>query len=353
MQKKIVLRKRLSELDVDGILITDNSNLRYLTGFTGSSGFLILTKKHSIFVTDFRYQEQAKREVSGFIIKIENDKRTDVVKKLVEKFSIEKLGFEDHSVDTRTYNELRRKKIKLKALTDTVEDLRLIKSQRELSYIKTAVRRAENAFRKLLPFVKAGTTEQKLALKFEWLLKKEGCKTLPFGVIVASGHMSALPHAKPTNRKIKKGDIILFDWGGECEGYYSDITRMIALKGRHSKKQLEIYSIALDAQSRAIKAVNPGEKSLMIDAAARDFINKKGYENFFGHGTGHGIGLSVHEKPVISQNGKDTVSEGMVFTVEPGIYLPGLGGVRIEDIICVRKNGAEVLTTLPGTLKII
>lgn len=359
MQKNII-QKRLHEFGVDGILITDLNNVRYLSGFTGSSGFLIITKKHSIFVTDFRYQEQAKKEVKRFSIKIETAERTDTIKRLVERYRIQKLGtsrfrlgFEDHSMNYHTYKKLLKKNVKLTALTDTVESLRLIKSGKELSYMKTAIRRAENAFRKLQPFITIGVTELKLAIRLEGLLREEGCKNVPFGVIVVSGPMSALPHAKPTNRAIKKGDFVLFDWGGECEGYYSDMTRMIAIKGRYLQKQFDIYSTVFNAQDRAIKAVKSGTKAMTIDAAARDFIKEKGYNNYFGHGTGHGIGLAVHEKPVISWRSKDTVKEGMVFTVEPGIYLPDFGGARIEDIVVVRKDGVELLTTLSRTLKII
>ncbi len=347
------LQRKLSELAIDGILITDINNVRYLSGFSGSSGFLVITKTHPIFVTDFRYQEEARREIKGFKIKIESDERTDTIKKLVEKYGIKRLGFEDHSVNYHTYKKLLKRNIKLKALTDIVESLRLIKSRKELFYIKKAVRRAEDAFRKLLPFIKVGITEQRLAIRLEGLLREEGCKMMPFGVIVASGHMSALPHAKPSKRKIKKGDFILFDWGGECEGYFSDMTRMLAIKGRHLKKQLELYSTVCDAQRRAVEAVRPGAKTRMIDAAARDFIKQKGYDKYFGHGTGHGIGLAVHEKPFISWRSKDTVRKGMVFTVEPGVYLPDFGGMRIEDVVTVRNDGVEVLTTLPRTLKVI
>ena len=353
MPKQTVLKKNLSSLGIDGILITDLKNVRYLTGFTGSSGFSLITKKNSVFITDFRYKEQAKTEVKGFSIKIERDERTETIKKLVKKYAIKKLGFEGNSVSYSMYNNLLKKKIKLKALTDTVEDMRLIKSPEEIGLIKTAVKRAENAFLKLLPFIKAGATEQKLAIKLEELLKKEGCKTMPFGVIVASGQMSALPHAQPSSRVIKKGDVVLFDWGGECGGYFSDMTRMAVLKGRHLRKQSEIYSIALEAQNRAVNSVRPGIKSADIDAAARNYIKKNGYDSYFGHGTGHGIGLEIHEKPVISWRNKTRIKRGMVFTVEPGIYLPGFGGVRIEDIVAVTEDGAEVLTTLPRNLIII
>ncbi len=353
MQKSAILKKRLPELGVDGILITDLNNVRYLSGFTGSSGFLMITKSKSVFVTDFRYKEQAKSEVKGFHIKIQAVEKTEFIRKLVKTYKIRRLGFEDHNITYNTYKKLHRDNLKLKALSNTVEDLRLIKSQQELFYIKTAIKRAENAFRKLQPFIKVGVTERKLAIKLEGLLREEGCKNLPFGVIVTSGSMSAFPHARPTNRAIKKGDLVLFDWGGECNGYYSDMTRTIMIRGKNLRKQLEIYDTVLNAQDRAIKTVKPGTDAKKIDAAARDFIKDRGYNKYFGHGTGHGIGLSVHERPVISWQSKDTVEEGMVFTIEPGIYLPHFGGVRIEDVVHVTNHGAEVLTSLPKKLKII
>ena len=353
MQKSAILKKKILELCVDGILITDIHNVRYLSGFTGSAGFLFITKNNQIFVTDFRYQEQAKTEVKGFNIKIQAVEKTEFIKKLAEKYKIRKLGFEEQNINYYTYKKLCKNGLKLKALTDTIEDLRVIKSQQELFFIKTAVRRAENAFKKLQPFIKVGVTEQKLAMRFEGLLREEGCKNLPFGVIVASGHMSALPHAKPTSRAIKKGDLVLFDWGGESNGYYSDMTRVAAIKGRHLKKQIEIYDTVFNAQDRAIKAVEPEAGAVNVDSAARCFIKGKGYNKYFGHGTGHGLGLAVHERPVISWQSKETIKKGMVFTVEPGIYLPGFGGVRIEDMVFVTGNGAEILTSLPRRLKII
>lgn len=354
MQRDAVLRKRLHELNIDGILITDLDNLKYITEFTGSSGFLIITKKDAIFATDFRYKEQAGQEVKGFRIIAETKDRIETIKEITNKYKIKRLGFEDHSVSYRTYRKLLKHKIKLKALSHILEDLRLIKSRKEISYIKTAIHRAESAFKNLLPFIKVGVTEQGLAIKLEALLKEEGCKTIPFGVIVASGLMSALPHARPTNKKLKKGDIVLFDWGGECEGYFSDMTRMVAIKGKKGTgRQFEIYSVVLNAQESAIKSIKDGVDAVSIDKAARDIIRRGGYVDYFGHGTGHGIGLSVHERPNISWRSKEKIRKGMVFTVEPGIYLPGKCGVRIEDMVMVTKNSADVLTTLPKKLYII
>lgn len=352
MNRKALLKRGLNKSGVDGILITDLLNVRYGAGFTGSSGYLIISKKDSIFVTDFRYQEQAKHEVKGYKVKIEHAERAQEIKHICDSLGIRKLGFEDHSVTFGFYKKLAGKKINLKPLKNFVESLRIMKKPSELARIKTSIQRAESAFRKLRPFIKTGATEQKLALKLEDLLRKEGCKMLPFGVIVASGSMSALPHARPTGRRLKKGDLVVFDWGGECDGYYSDMTRTVLLKGTDISRQKELYYNVLEAQDRAIRSIRPGILAAEIDAAARDYIAEQGYGDFFGHGTGHGVGLAVHEKPVISWRNKERMKDNMVFTVEPGIYLPGLGGVRIEDMVVIRKGRAELLTSLPKRLKI-
>ena len=353
MQAKRLFKKTFLKSGIDGFLITDLINVRYLSGFTGSAGFIVITNRDAIFVTDFRYQEQSKEEVKGFKFRFERRERTKEIKKITEDYGIKKLGFEDHSVNYAFFKKLRSRGVKVKAVAGGVESLRLIKSDEEISCIRTAVQRAESAFRKLQSSIKPGITEIKLALKFEEFLKKEGCNKLPFEVIVASGSMSALPHAKPSNKIIKKGDLIVFDWGGECNGYYSDMTRTVLLKGGDITKQKELYYTVLEAQSRAIKAVTAGVKSSAVDRAARSYIKERGYGDKFGHGTGHGIGLAVHERPFISWKSREMIVEGMVFTVEPGIYLPGFGGVRIEDMIAVGKNGPERLTKLSRRLKVM
>ena len=353
MQTKPLLRNKLSNAGINGILITDLLNVRYLTGFTGSSGYSIITERDALFITDFRYEEQAKNEVKGFKVLIENSERTGEIKKYYDRYKIRTLGFEDHNVNFGFYTKLVKKKVRLKPLTNFIEQIRITKSTQELSYINSAVKRAESAFRKLQPFIKVGTTEKKLALKLEGLLKSEGCKTLPFEVIVASGPSSALPHAQPTERKLKGGDLVVIDWGGECEGYNSDMTRTLLLKGRSISKQKELYYKVLEAQKKAIGTVKAGVKAADIDEAARSYIDKAGYDEYFGHGTGHGVGLAVHEKPVVSWRSKEVIKENMVFTVEPGIYIPGFGGVRIEDMVVAKKGSADVITSLPKKLKII
>ena len=353
MQRKAHLRKKLPGQGVDGILITDLLNVKYLSGFTGSSGSIIITLKDAIFLTDFRYQEQAAQETGGYKVVIQHSEKAKEIRNICDESGIRKLGFEDHNITYGFYRTLLKQRLKLKPLTNTVESMRIVKSQREMDHIRTAVKRAESAFRKLIPHIRSGATEKKLALILEELLKKEGCRLLPFEVIVASGPMSALPHAGPTNRKLKKGDLVVFDWGGESEGYYSDMTRTLLIKSDNISKQKELYYTVFEAQNRAVKAVKSGVKSAVIDAAARDYIKEEGYDDFFGHGTGHGVGLAVHEKPVVSWRNKEIIKNNMVFTIEPGIYLPGFGGVRIEDMVVAGKGKAEVLTSLPKRLRII
>jgi Xaa-Pro aminopeptidase len=353
MHKSTLLKRELPKLKVDGLLITDMLNVRYISGFTGSSGYAIISRSDSIFVTDFRYEGQSDREVRDFRVKIERSERTREIKDLCEKMGIKKLGFEDHNVSYGFYKKLLRKKIRLKPVTGVIERQRVKKTPEELTSIKKAVRRAERSFKRLQTFIRAGMREQEIAMKLEGFLGEEGCASLPFGIIVASGPMAALPHARPTNRTLKKGDLVVIDWGGECNGYYSDMTRTVLLKGRDMNRQREIYETVREAQRRAVNTVRPGIKASKIDGAARDYIEKQGFGEFFGHGTGHGVGLAIHEQPYVSWKSKDLIKENMVFTIEPGIYIPGLGGVRIEDMVIAKKKGVEILNKLPGKINII
>jgi Xaa-Pro aminopeptidase len=353
MLRKTALKKSLSRLGVSGLLITDPVNVRSLTGFSGSSGFLLITKDTPVFVTDFRYKEQASMEVKGYRIVIENSARSLVIKTLCEKHKITKLGFEENDIRYGFYSSMKRNRIKLKPLKDTVERLRIIKSDLEISKIRIAVKRAEKAYRRLIPHIKKGVTEKSIAARLVGYLTDEGCSKLPFDPIVASGPMSAMPHSKPSGRKLKSGDLLMIDWGGEYEGYFSDMTRTLLINGKNIEKKRELYSIVLEAQRKAISSIRDGVKASVVDAAARDHLNSEGLEDYFGHATGHGVGLAVHEKPIVSWRSKDAVKNGMVFTIEPGIYIPDLGGVRIEDMVLVTRNGAEVLNKLSTRLKII
>ena len=248
-------------------------------------------------------------------------------------------------------------------MTGVVESLRAIKDHGEIRSIKEAVRKAEEAFLDVKPFIRAGRREREVALMLEARLKKRGCNRLPFDIIVASGVNSAMPHAKAGEKKLSSGELVVIDWGGEAEGYYSDMTRTFLLRGPGSHRGHtvrgdiprveEIYRTVYKANRRAVSSVLPGCESKGVDEVARNVIKNAGYGKFFGHGTGHGVGLEVHESPRITWTRRDTIRENMIFTIEPGIYIPGLGGVRIEDMVLVKPKGPEVLTHLPRDLEIL
>ncbi len=348
----VLIREAMKKKKIDGFLVTDITNIHYLTGFSGSSGFLFITGKEHFFSTDFRYRDQAEQEVKGWDIVIERGNRIQTIQNLYKKTGTKNLGFES-SVSYEFYNQLSQKTFRITAAGHFIERLRTIKIEAEINTIKEAVKRAEEAFLEVKPFIQEGTRERGIALRLEERLRKKGCRNIPFEIIVASGSHSALPHARPTEKKLQKGDLVIIDWGGEADGYCSDMTRTFLIRGQNIGKQKEIYQIVLGANRRAISSVIPGVGSRQIDSAARTFIKNAGYGEMFGHGTGHGVGLQVHELPRISWNKSSPVRENMVFTVEPGIYMPGVGGVRIEDMVVVREKKAEVLTSLKKELEII
>ncbi len=346
------VRRIMQFKKIDMFLINNIKNISYLTGFTGSSGFVVLTKDKSLFFTDFRYKEQAEKEVLGCEIRVEKDRRIKVLTSLINKLGITSLGFET-SIPYEFYEQLKKLPVTLSPQRDIIENLRKIKDEVEISNIKLAVQRAEKAFLKIKPRIKAGVKELEIALRLEEQLKKEGSRHIPFDIIVASGKNSSMPHAKPTEKKIEKGDFVIIDFGAEAMGYYSDITRTFIIKGGSFSEKAKIYNIVNNARKKAIEAVRAGINTKLIDKAARDFIKEAGYGEFFGHGLGHGIGMDVHESPRISWTKGEKVLNGQVFTVEPGIYIPGVGGVRIEDIILVKNGVAELLTSLNRDLEII
>jgi Xaa-Pro aminopeptidase len=342
----------LASKGVEGILISDLKNVRYLSGFSGSHGCLLIAKGKNIFFTDPRYEEQSKKETRGFEIFIEREERPKLIVEKAKSIGVKVLGFES-TVSYAFYRSLLRKGLVMKAVNNLVEDMRLIKDEREVKLLRKAVERAEKSFLEIRPFIKRGSSEKSIAAVLEERLKKNGCDTLPFDIIVASGANSSMPHAKPTERRIKAGDLVVVDWGGEAGGYFSDMTRTFLMKGGDMAKKKEIYEIVLRANKKAIGAVREGIHVRSVDKAARDLIKSAGYDDFFGHGTGHGVGLNVHELPRISRLGRGTVKAGMVFTIEPGIYLPGIGGVRIEDMVSAGQGGSKVLTTLPKDIEIL
>ncbi len=312
-------------------------------------------------MTDFRYREQAAREISragggpgeaDWDLIIEKGDRLKTIGDLVRRLGIKVLGFEA-TLPYESYEGLSKYRVGLRPFRGCVERIREVKDREEIRLLKEAVRRAEGAFLDIKGHIRQGQREKAVALRLEERLKKRGCNHLPFDIIVASGPNSAMPHARASDRKLLCGDLVVVDWGGEAEGYCSDMTRTFLMRGGDLSKKREIYRHVLKANRAAVAAVIPGAESRVVDDAARDVIKRAGFGESFGHGTGHGVGLEVHEFPRVTWTRSEPVAEGMVFTIEPGIYLKDLGGVRIEDMVLVKSKGAELMTRLPRELEII
>ncbi len=345
--QNILKKKRIDALYVSAI-----KNIRYLTGFTGSSGFVIITRDRGLFFTDFRYTEQAEAEVKGCETGSEKGNRISLLRHLVKSLGIKRLGFET-SLSYEFYSLLKGLPVTLEPNPNIIENLRKVKDEAEIRALMSSIERAEAAFLKVKPFIKVGAKERGIALRLEEHLKREGCKSIPFDIIVASGENTSKPHAQPTEKKIGKGDFVIIDWGGEADGYYSDMTRTLLMAGANLHEKIKIYTVVNNARRKAVSAVGAGVKTQDIDRAARETIKKEGYGEFFGHGTGHGVGLDVHEAPRVSWAKGDRISAGFVFTIEPGIYIPKLGGVRIEDMLTLKDRKGRLLTSLSRELEII
>ncbi|WP_018659843.1 M24 family metallopeptidase [Allofustis seminis] len=340
------VQKKLVQEGLDAILITSPYNLRYVSNFTGTTGLSVITQEKAFFVTDFRYMEQAAHQAKGFEIVQNFGPILDEVKKLIAQENIKKIGFEaDHVI----YNEFLTMKelfdAELVGVTGFVEELRLVKDPTEVETIRQAIRITEIAYRHILDYIQPGMTEIQVANELERFMKEQGASSVSFDTIVASGKRSAMPHGVASEKEIEMGDMITIDFGCYYKGYVSDMTRTFAL-GDPGEELKEIYQIVHDAHRKAALAVKPGMTGAEIDAIARDYIKDHGYGEYFGHGTGHGIGLEIHEGPTVNATNNKPLVPGNVITVEPGIYISGLGGVRLEDDILVTEDGHENLMVL-------
>lgn len=338
------LRESLLEKGLDAILITNEYNRRYMTGFTGTAGVAIVSKDDAVFITDFRYTEQAAEQVKDFrIVKHTGTIITEVAAQ-AEAMNVKTLGFEKEAMTYGMY-ELYNKEVKADFLpvSGLIEKIRLIKTEQEINIIKVACEIADHAFTHILDFIKPGRTELEVSNELEFFMRKQGATSSSFDIIVASGVRSALPHGVATDKVIEKGDFVTLDFGALYNGYISDITRTVAV-GQPSEKLVEMYNVVLESQLLALEKVGPGMTGIEADAVARDYLKSKGYGEAFGHSTGHGIGLEVHEGPGLSFRSETILEPGMAVTIEPGVYLPGIGGVRIEDDILITETGNEKLT---------
>ncbi len=346
------VRKILDMNHLDGILFSSLENIRYLCGFTGSDGVLLITRKESFFLTDSRYWTQSEEEVKGSQI-VHYRKKMEGIFSLLFDLKLRKIGFESASLPFSAHQFLVGKlspEAKLIPLEEEIKNIRALKDKQELALLRASIEIASKAYLEVLELLKEGVVEREVALEMEWSMKRKGAEALGFDIIMASGRRSALPHGKASSKRVEKGDFILMDFGSEFLGYHSDQTRTVVC-GSPSSEQQKIYRIVKDAHDKAIESVRPGIPIGEVDGTARDHIRNQGYGEYFGHGLGHGIGLAVHEDPVVNSENKGLVREGMVFTIEPGIYIPDWGGVRIEDMVLVTAQGVEVLTHLPTELR--
>ncbi|MGD7045564.1 M24 family metallopeptidase [Jeotgalibacillus proteolyticus] len=344
MSKVEQLRKQMAKHDLDGLMITSSYNRKYISNFTGSAGIAVISQEEAVFITDFRYTEQAADQAKEFTIVQHKGPIHQEVASQVERLGIKRLGFEQDHVVFGTYKQYEEAvQTQLVPVSGVVEKLRLIKTDSEIKILKEAADIADAAFKHILDFIQPGKTELEVSNELEFFMRNAGAQSSSFDIIVASGERSALPHGVASNKIIQSGELITMDFGALHKGYVSDITRTVAV-GEPSDQLKEIYQVTLDAQLLAMEKIRPGLTGKQADAIARDYISSKGYGEYFGHSLGHGIGLEVHEGPGLSSRSDIELLENMVVTVEPGIYIAGLGGVRIEDDTVITKNGNETLT---------
>lgn len=349
-QRLARLKQKLVESDIDIAVITKLANVRYLSGFTGTCGALIIAPNKSIFITDFRYKEQAEAEVAEYEIEICKSTIDASLSLLPNKFKGKMVGFESRWVSCQQFERWSSSvEVNWTPLNDAVDNLRLIKDQQELAKIESAAKIADKAFLHILEHIKPGILERDVAIELEHFMRLEGAEKCAFDLIVASGPRSAMPHATNGYFEIEQNSFLVIDIGAVYEGYCSDLTRTIFV-GKAGAKDREIYNAVLQAQSKALKKVRPGKKVRAIDAAVREELAREGLDIYFGHNTGHGVGLEVHELPVLSGQSEGVLQPGMVFTVEPGVYITGWGGVRIEDLVTLENDNIRLLTGSPKEL---
>ncbi|HLQ73784.1 MAG TPA: Xaa-Pro peptidase family protein [Bacillota bacterium] len=338
------IQQALKDEQLDAIIISNPMNRRYATGFTGTAGIALVSQNDARFITDFRYVEQANDQATSFkIIEHTSAIETELNKQL-KLMNAERVAFEKETVTYSTYERLKKSlEVELVPFAQMIESLRLIKTEEELEVMKQAAQIADDAYDHIQKYIKAGVREIDIATELEFFMRKQGATSSSFDIIVASGERSALPHGVASNKRIENGELVTLDYGALFNGYCSDITRTIAV-GEISEELNDIYHTVLNAQLKGVEQIGPHMTGQEADAIPRDYIDAKGYGQYFGHSTGHGIGLDVHEAPRLSKLSTTELKCGMVVTVEPGIYINNVGGCRIEDEIVITETGNERLT---------
>jgi Xaa-Pro aminopeptidase len=347
-ERLTLVRDAIAQQGCDALLVSEPDNRRYLSGFTGSAGVLVIDQEHAFLATDFRYYEQVKMQSPDFTLVEITDSTEAALARLVGDLGLKRIAFESHVVTVQLFEAWRAamSQVEWVPTRGTVEEARQTKDEGELGRIQEAVRIADGALVHVMDWLKPGTTEREVAWEIEVHMRTHGAEQLSFTTIVASGPNGAMAHAVTSDRAIQAGDPVVIDMGARYEGYCSDLTRSFCL-GHASDEYRRIWDVVLRAQHAAEAAIVPAMPGAEADAVARNIIYGAGYEGKFGHGLGHGVGLAIHEKPRAGVTSQDVLQIGTVVTVEPGIYIPGWGGVRIEDMVVVTAEGCRVLTGAP------
>lgn len=347
------LRNCMKELEVDGYFVTTLQNVRYLTGFTGTTGVAFVTANEQFFITDFRYREQATEQCKNFEVIIHQTGVFQELARIIDDLGLQRIAIEADEMNVATYQQLQSiLNIEMLPTSGVIEKIREVKDASEIKIIRQAIEIADRAFEHILTFIKPGVTEIQVANELDFYMRSLGASGVSFDTIVASGVRSSMPHGVASQKVIESGDLITLDFGCYYEGYVSDMTRTIAI-GTIDPKLKEIYEIVLRANVIVNENTKAGMTGQQMDALARDYITQKGYGDDFGHSTGHGIGLDIHEGPSISYRNEEPLVVNNIVTNEPGIYLAGLGGVRIEDDLLIKEDGVEILNHSPKELIIL
>lgn len=346
------IRKNFPHYQVDGLLLSSMSNIRYLSDFTGSDGALVLSSDGACLLVDGRYTTQAAAEVQRISV-VQYQNKIQGIEQAVKELGLKKIGFESSFVNVEMYNDLKQrlKQTKLVPLGDKLRLLRACKDKQEMDVMRKAAAIASKAIADLARAIQPGWTERQTALQLEIMARRAGAEQVAFETVIASGENASLPHAKPTNRKIRNGDFVVIDFGIKYRGYCSDETCTFAI-GELTGDKKDAYRAVLRAHDEAIAFIRAGIAAADVDAMVRDILGEE-YSRYFVHGTGHGVGLEVHEAPRLAPNSQDVLTAGMVVTVEPGLYYPGLWGVRIEDTVFVKESSCEIITKMNKKLIII
>ena len=350
-------RKLLEEKGLDAAFVASPANIRYLSGFAGTDSYLYLSSKRQVILTDSRYTLQAEEEGKDCEVRTIKGERVYgvLLKELLEEDKVKRLGFEDGVMTWQLVKKLQEAagdkwgEERWVSLGEELSLLRAVKDEDEIEKLARAEQIGDEAFSYILTQIKPGITELEIAAKLEYYMKSHGAQEKGFDTIAASGLHSAMPHAVPSEKVLEKGDFLTLDFGCKYQGYCSDMTRTVVI-GKANEKQKEIYKIVLEAQEAALAGLRAGMTGAEGDALARKVIEEAGYGDYFGHGLGHSVGLEIHEKPALSPKDQTILRPGIIETVEPGIYIPGFGGVRIEDMTVITENGIKNLTSSPKEL---